>query len=105
MSETILELDSIVGGYGRITILNGTSFAVQRGTLTTVIGPNGAGKSTVFKAIFGLLNLRSGTIRFEGRDITGWKPRQLLEAASFTYRRGATFSRSSRFGTISNWGL
>lgn len=80
MSGTILELDSIVGGYGRITILNGTSFTVERGTLTTVIGPNGAGKSTVFKAIFGLLTLRSGTIRFEGREITGWKPRQLLEA-------------------------
>ena len=45
-----------------------------------MIGPNGAGKSTVFKAIFGLLTLRSGTIRFEGRDITGSTPRQLLEA-------------------------
>jgi branched-chain amino acid transport system ATP-binding protein len=80
MSDSILELDNVVGGYGRITILNGTSFKVKRGAITTVIGPNGAGKSTVFKAIFGLLNLRSGVIRYEGQDITNWTPRRLLEA-------------------------
>jgi branched-chain amino acid transport system ATP-binding protein len=80
MADPILELDKVVGGYGRITILNGTSFKIRRGAITTIIGPNGAGKSTVFKAIFGLLNLSGGTIRFEGRDITGWTPRKLLEA-------------------------
>jgi branched-chain amino acid transport system ATP-binding protein len=80
MTGHILELDKVVGGYGRITILNGTSFRIRRGAITTVIGPNGAGKSTVFKAIFGLLNLSSGAIRFDGRDITGWTPRRLLEA-------------------------
>ena len=80
MSEHILELDQVVGGYGRITILNGTSFKIRRGAITTVIGPNGAGKSTVFKAIFGLLNLSSGAIRYDGREITGWTPRRLLEA-------------------------
>ncbi|MBY0362570.1 MAG: ABC transporter ATP-binding protein [Phreatobacter sp.] len=80
MTETILELDDVVGGYGRITILNGCSFKVRRGAITTVIGPNGAGKSTVFKAIFGLIRPSSGRIRFDGTDITGWSPRQLLEA-------------------------
>jgi branched-chain amino acid transport system ATP-binding protein len=76
----ILELDNVVGGYGRITILHGTSFRVRRGAITTMIGPNGAGKSTIFKAIFGLLTLNSGQIRFEGTEITGWPPRRLLEA-------------------------
>ena len=56
MSEPILDVQGLVGGYGKMTILNGTSFSVPSGTITTVIGPNGAGKSTVFKAIFGLLN-------------------------------------------------
>jgi branched-chain amino acid transport system ATP-binding protein len=79
-TDHILELDEVVGGYGRITILNGASFRVRRGAITTIIGPNGAGKSTVFKAIFGLLNLTSGAIRYEGADITGWTPRRLLEA-------------------------
>lgn len=80
MDNHILELDEIVGGYGRITILHGTSFRVRRGAITTIIGPNGAGKSTIFKAVFGLLNLSSGTIRFNGSNITGWSPRRLLEA-------------------------
>ncbi len=80
MSTPILELDGVVGGYGAMTILNGTSFKVPRAAITTVIGPNGAGKSTVFKAIFGLLKVREGNIRLEGADITNWSQRKLLEA-------------------------
>ena len=80
MSDTILEVQGLVGGYGKMTILNGTSFAVPAGSITTVIGPNGAGKSTVFKAIFGLLKLREGKVVFRGRDVTGSSPRQLLAA-------------------------
>jgi len=80
MSTPILELDGVVGGYGAMTILNGTTFKVPRAAITTVIGPNGAGKSTVFKAIFGLLKVREGKIRLEGTDITNWSQRKLLEA-------------------------
>lgn len=79
MSDHILELDGVVGGYGAMTILNGTTFKVRRAAITTVIGPNGAGKSTVFKAIFGLLKVREGHIRLEGREITNWNQRKLLE--------------------------
>lgn len=49
-----------------------------------MIGPNGAGKSTVFKAIFGLLNIQSGQVLLEGRDITGQNPRQMI-AQGVTY--------------------
>ena len=80
MTTPILELDGVVGGSGAMTILNGTSFKVPRAAITTVIGPNGAGKSTVFKAIFGLLKVREGQIRLEGREITNWNQRRLLEA-------------------------
>ncbi len=79
-TKPILELDKVVAGYGKMTILNGTTFAAQRSAITTVIGPNGAGKSTVFKTVFGLLPARSGTIRFDGADVTNWTPRRLLEA-------------------------
>jgi branched-chain amino acid transport system ATP-binding protein len=72
-------VEGVVGGYGKLTVLNGTSFKVARGALTTVIGPNGAGKSTVFKAIFGLLRVQGGRIVFDGRDITNHEPRELLE--------------------------
>jgi branched-chain amino acid transport system ATP-binding protein len=80
MTTSILELDGVVGGYGAMTILNGTTFKVPRAAITTVIGPNGAGKSTVFKAIFGLIKVREGQIRLEGREITNWNQRKLLEA-------------------------
>jgi branched-chain amino acid transport system ATP-binding protein len=80
MSEAILDVQGLVGGYGKMTILNGTTFSAPAGAITTVIGPNGAGKSTVFKAIFGLLKLREGRIVFKGRDITGLSQRELLNA-------------------------
>lgn len=80
MSDIILDVQGLVGGYGKMTILNGTSFTVSKGSITTVIGPNGAGKSTVFKAIFGLLKLREGKIIFKGRDVSRFNQRQLLEA-------------------------
>lgn len=79
-TDCILELDGVTGGYGKMTILNGTSAKVRRGNITTVIGPNGAGKSTMFKAIFGLLPLRAGTIRVDGMDVTGYAPRRMLDA-------------------------
>ena len=67
MSDHILELQDVVAGYGAMTILNGTSFKVARGAITTIIGPNGAGKSTVFKAVFGLLPVRTGKFDSKAR--------------------------------------
>lgn len=80
MSDPILSVHNLVGGYGKMTILNGTTFAVPPATITTIIGPNGAGKSTVFKAIFGLLKLREGKISFAGRDVTNLSQRALLNS-------------------------
>ncbi|HEY0918925.1 ABC transporter ATP-binding protein [Devosia sp.] len=80
----MLELIDVHGGYGKVTILNGVSFRIAAGTITTVIGPNGAGKSTVFKAIFGLLNVHAGKILLQGEDITGRAPTQLI-ARGITY--------------------
>jgi branched-chain amino acid transport system ATP-binding protein len=76
----ILVLEEIFAGYGKMTILNGTTARIDRGAITTVIGPNGAGKSTLFKTIFGLLPVRSGTITFDGRATTNFSPRQVLDA-------------------------
>ena len=82
MSEPncIVSLTDVISGYGRMTILNGTTAKVRRGAITTVIGPNGAGKSTMFKTIFGLLPVRSGAIELDGRDTTGLTPRQMIDA-------------------------
>jgi branched-chain amino acid transport system ATP-binding protein len=78
MTKPVLSVREIVAGYGEMTILNGTTFNVMPGTITTVIGPNGAGKSTVFKTIFGMLKARSGSIHFKNSDITNLTPRKLL---------------------------
>jgi branched-chain amino acid transport system ATP-binding protein len=77
-ADPILVLDDVVAGYGAMTILNGASLSVRRGTITTLIGPNGAGKSTLFKTVFGVLPARSGRVRFEGADITNLPPRALI---------------------------
>jgi branched-chain amino acid transport system ATP-binding protein len=78
--DAILHLENVVAGYGRMTILNGLSATIRRGTITTVIGPNGAGKSTLFKTVFGLLGVRSGKVTFDGRITTGFAPRRMLDA-------------------------
>ena len=76
----LLTLDGVVSGYGKMTILNGTTAAIRRGAITTVIGPNGAGKSTMFKTIFGLLPVRAGKVVLDGRDVTNLTPRAILDA-------------------------
>ena len=82
INNPVLTLENIVSGYGKMTILNGTTFSVPRGSITTIIGPNGAGKSTVFKTIFGLLNARQGKITLDGKDVTNFTPRQMLEVGA-----------------------
>jgi branched-chain amino acid transport system ATP-binding protein len=77
--DSILNLEEVVAGYGGLTVLNGISLQAARGAITTIIGPNGAGKSTVFKTVFGLLPARSGRVVFEGREVTNFSPRKLLE--------------------------
>jgi branched-chain amino acid transport system ATP-binding protein len=78
MSDTILKLKEVRGGYGDADILTGLDLAVKRGEVVVIIGANGAGKSTAMRAVFGLLNIRGGSIDFDGTDITGWKPEQVV---------------------------
>ncbi|TLS40711.1 ABC transporter ATP-binding protein [Streptomyces montanus] len=69
----VLAADDIVAGYlAGVDVLRGCSVRVGPGELVGVIGPNGAGKSTLLKAVFGLLRVRSGTVRLLGEDVTGW---------------------------------
>jgi branched-chain amino acid transport system ATP-binding protein len=70
---TLLELKNISVSYGRIEAIHDMSFAVNEGEIVSLIGANGAGKSTTMKTISGLLNPRSGSISFDGVDITKMK--------------------------------
>src|SRR3546814_2616904 len=76
--EPLLSAVGVLGGYGGADILHGIDLSVGRREIVGIVGPNGAGKSTALKAIFGLLTLRGGEIRFDDRDITGWAPNRIV---------------------------
>lgn len=85
MSETtatpVVKADNLIAGYlSGVNILNGCTLEAYQGELIGIIGPNGAGKSTLLKALFGLVNVRSGSVTLEGRDITNNKANQLVQA-------------------------
>jgi branched-chain amino acid transport system ATP-binding protein len=69
-----LRVEDLRKEFGGITAVDGASFQVEEGTLTGLIGPNGAGKSTTFNCITGVLKPTSGSVYFEGEEITGLAP-------------------------------
>jgi len=75
--EPILEVTNLRKTFGGVVAVDGTSFTVERGTITGLIGPNGAGKSTTFDLITGTQQPDSGTVRFDGADITRLRPEQV----------------------------
>ncbi len=67
--------DTMTGGYGKgPDILHDCTIAVDKGEIAVIVGPNGAGKSTAMKAVFGMLDVRSGSVRLDGEDITNLTP-------------------------------
>ena len=75
----LLEVNSIVSGYGRTEVLHGVSMYVDQDEIVTVIGPNGAGKSTLFKTIMGYLMPSAGDILFSDEDVTTLEPNKKVE--------------------------
>jgi len=80
----LLEIDALEAGYDDALVLRGVSLSAGAKEIVAVIGPNGAGKSTMLKAVYGLVTRRSGSVRFEGVDVTGMRPDRLT-------RRGLNF--------------
>ncbi|WP_106263875.1 ABC transporter ATP-binding protein [Donghicola tyrosinivorans] len=75
MSGPFLSATNMIGGYGRgADILNGVTLDVELGEIAVIVGPNGAGKSTAMKAVFGMLNIHTGSVVFDGEDITRLSP-------------------------------
>jgi branched-chain amino acid transport system ATP-binding protein len=78
-APNILVANELVAGYvPEVNILNGCNVVVHAGEFVGIIGPNGAGKSTMLKAVLGLCAVRSGTVMFEGVEVTGMKAHQLV---------------------------
>jgi branched-chain amino acid transport system ATP-binding protein len=77
----VLRADDLVAGYlPGVNILNGADLYCRPGELVGIIGPNGAGKSTLLKALFGLVKIRSGSVRLQDRDITNQRADTLVAA-------------------------
>jgi len=76
----VLEIDGLQKQFGGITAVDGVSFDVEQGSITGLIGPNGAGKSTTFDLVTGFTRADAGSVRFDGRDVTGLRPHQIAQA-------------------------
>lgn len=76
----MLELTSVVTGYGQVPVVHGVDLTVRSGELLTVIGANGAGKSSLLRTISGVNSLFSGSISFDGESIGGWPSARIAAA-------------------------
>jgi branched-chain amino acid transport system ATP-binding protein len=85
----VLEVQNLSVRYGAITALHGISLSVPAGGIVTLIGGNGAGKTTTLRAISGMVTPASGRILFDGQDITGLPPHEIV-------RRGLAHSPEGR---------
>jgi ABC-type branched-subunit amino acid transport system ATPase component len=93
MILTVKNLDKHFGG---VYAVRNCTLSVREGTITSIIGPNGAGKTTLFNLITGILSPDKGTIAFDRKNITGWKPYQVAKAGiSRTFQLAKVFRNLS----------
>ena len=77
---TMLVVDDVFSGYGKSQVLHGVSLSVDEGEIVALIGANGAGKTTLLKTISGLVQTRSGTIRFQNTEIQNFSAHRIVES-------------------------
>ena len=77
---TMLVVDDVFSGYGKSQVLHGVSLFVDEGEIVALIGANGAGKTTLLKTISGLVQTRSGTIRFQNTEIQNFSAHRIVES-------------------------
>ena len=87
-----LTVEAVRAGYGELEILQGVSLRVAPGRIVGLIGPNGAGKSTLLKTVFGYLRPIAGRVEFDGHDLVGRRPDQILTLGiSYLAQTGGLF--------------
>jgi branched-chain amino acid transport system ATP-binding protein len=90
---SVLAAKDLAKAFGGVRAVGGISFTLAAGELLALIGPNGAGKSTCFNLLNGQLAPDAGSVTFDGRDITGWKPRHIWRlGVGRTFQITATFA-------------
>jgi branched-chain amino acid transport system ATP-binding protein len=88
----ILECHKVTKNFGGLTAVSNVDLNVERGGIVGLIGPNGAGKTTLFNLISGAIPIKSGTINFKGKRISGLKPHQICrEGLARTFQSAKTF--------------
>ena len=84
--------ENMTGGYGGADILKGCTVDVDEGEIAVIVGPNGAGKSTAMRAMLGMLELKSGSVRFRGKEITHLSPQaRIAEGIAFVPQTNNVF--------------
>ena len=76
----LLDIQGLSGGYGRVEVLRGVDLQVHAGEMVALLGSNGAGKSTLNKMVCGLCPAWSGSVRFDGKDLSGAHYREVVKA-------------------------
>ncbi len=77
MSDAIIEVDNVYKSFGGVIANRGVSLSVERGSITGLIGPNGSGKTTLFNSIVGYHPINSGSIRFDGQEISNLRVQEI----------------------------
>lgn len=80
MTEPMLKVQGLATGYGKVTVVHDIDFQVDPGQWVSIVGNNGAGKTTLLKAILGLLPATSGTLTFDGTNITKAAPNKRIRS-------------------------
>jgi len=80
VTPPLLSIKELQAWYGESHILHGVNFEVREGEVVTLLGRNGAGKTTTLKSIMGIVAKRTGSVRFEGRELIGATSDQIARA-------------------------
>ncbi len=95
-SKYIMEAKGLNVGYGPIHVIYDLDFKVPDGEVTIIVGPNGVGKTTLLKAVMGLATVYTGSVHFDGEDISDWQPyERTMAGIGYMPQTGNIFSKLS----------
>jgi branched-chain amino acid transport system ATP-binding protein len=94
-ARVLLRTERLCRSFGSLMAVRDVSLQIRQGEIHAIIGPNGAGKTTLLNVLSGELLPTSGSLLFEDRDVTGWRPDQLARAGL-----GRSFQHSSTFAEL-----